>query len=323
MSHPHPAIFQLPDMYQFFENTRNFEPEIIIASDDNSVICGVLLAVIIREKRWPVSYFSSRTIVYGGPLIDNNRSDNADILDLLLKVLIQKVSDKSVFIQLRNFFDWKPYNYIFEKYGFILTERLNLIVDTSNRRQLMLKLSKSKIRQVNQALKNGVEIIQTGTLNDVRVFYEILHRLYRFKVRKPLPGWSFFENYYNYCNEGGPGVILLIRFKNRIIGGILCPVTPFNTIYEWYVCGLDGEYKKLYPSVVATCAAIDYAINHNIPAFDFMGVGRPDKEYGVRDFKMKFGGNMVNYGRWSRINNKLLYTLSEIGYNVLSWFKTI
>jgi len=74
---------------------------------------------------------------------------------------------------------------------------------------------------------------------------------------------------------------------------------------------------------MATWAAIDYALKNNIKAFDFMGVGVPDKDYGVRDFKAKFGGEQVNYGRFGRINNKFLYAITEIGFNLLALLRRI
>ncbi len=107
------------------------------------------------------------------------------------------------------------------------------------------------------------------------------------------------------------------------MGGILSPVTPGKTIYEWYVCGLDQQYKEVHPSVLATWAALEYAVEHNIPEFDFMGVGIPEREYGVREFKSRFGGEMVNFGRFARINHKYYYAIAETGYNLLSYLKKI
>ncbi|MEE4256726.1 MAG: GNAT family N-acetyltransferase, partial [Bacteroidales bacterium] len=149
--------------------------------------------------------------------------------------------------------------------------------------------------------------------------------------RKPLADWSFFESFYNQSAprttnrepHTGIGIIRLIRFNDRIIGGILAPVFENKCIYEWYVCGLDREYTAQYPSVLATWAAIDYAAQNGIECFDFMGVGRPNIPYGVRDFKARFGGEEVNYGRLTRINNRLLYHIAELGYNVLALFKKI
>ena len=89
-------------------------------------------------------------------------------------------------------------------------------------------------------------------------------------------------------------------------------------IYEWFVVGMDNEYKSYYPSVMATWAAIDYACSHGIERFDFMGAGAPnDGGYGVRDFKAKFGGELVEHGRFKCVNNKLLYEIGKLGVELL------
>ena len=98
---------------------------------------------------------------------------------------------------------------------------------------------------------------------------------------------------------------------------MMCPVFADKAIYEWYVCGLDEEYKEQYPSVMATYAAIEYAKQNGIPMFDFMGAGVPDQPYGVRDFKMEFGGEVVEYGRYLYIRKPLLYKIGKWGVKIL------
>jgi hypothetical protein len=42
-----------------------------------------------------------------------------------------------------------------------------------------------------------------------------------------------------------------------------------------------------------------------------MGAGKPGSEYGVRDYKIQFGGELIEYGRYIRINQKLLYHIGR------------
>jgi hypothetical protein len=214
--------------------------------------------------------------------------------------------------------------------------------EAGSRINVLQNMSTSRRRQIRKGLASGAVIIEPQNMDQLREFYAILSDLYRHKVRKPLPGRPFFENFYNLTSPRPPhparseaeippwrdtrtpiGIIRLVKYGDRIIGGILAPVTPGKCIYEWYVCGLDKEYKDQYPSVLATWAAIDYAIRNEIESFDFMGVGKPGKPYGVREFKARFGGETVNYGRFTRINNKFLYHIAELGYNVLALVKKI
>jgi serine/alanine adding enzyme len=184
-------------------------------------------------------------------------------------------------------------------------------------------ISESRRRQIKKALNNGSSIIEPENIEQIKDFYNILFRLYRYKIRKPLPDLSFFENFYQQSRQGKLGIIRLIKYNDQIIGGILAPIFENKCIYEWYVCGLDKEFKDQHPSVLATWAGIDYAIQNNISSFDFMGVGKPEQEYGVRDFKARFGGELVNHGRLTRINNKSLYSIAEFGYNILAMLKRI
>ncbi|MDW7681251.1 MAG: peptidoglycan bridge formation glycyltransferase FemA/FemB family protein [bacterium] len=124
---------------------------------------------------------------------------------------------------------------------------------------------------------------------------------------------AFFKSFFE---KKDLGKYFLIQFNSKIIGGIMCPIYK-GTIYEWFVCGLDGQIDNVYPSVLATWAPIAYAANSGLKYFDFMGAGKPDDEYGVREFKSKFGGELVNYGRFVRINNPFLYNIGKIGLKVL------
>ena len=320
--HPHGTVFQSNSMYQLFQYTKKFSP-VIIAAMDNNKLRGILLAVIIKEYSSPIGFFTSRTVIYGGPLIDPSVKNSDEVLDSMLKELIHQVKNKSIFIQFRNFFDWDKQKQVFTNNGFNNLERLNLLVDTSSDEIIKKRMSNSKIRQVKKALKTGAEIIHPENIDQVNKFYDILYYLYKYKVKKPLPDRSFFENFYEQTKNGKLGVILLIKYNNEIVGGIVSPVHKGKIIYEWYICGLDKEYKEVYPSVLATWAGIDYAVKNNLRTFDFMGVGVPGRDYGVREFKKKFGGEMVNFGRFGRVNNKFLYSITEVGYNMLSWFKKI
>jgi lipid II:glycine glycyltransferase (peptidoglycan interpeptide bridge formation enzyme) len=133
-------------------------------------------------------------------------------------------------------------------------------------------------------------------------------------VRTPLFSEEFFLRFY----RNGVGKYLLVKYQGKVIGGMMCPILEGKAIYEWYVCGMDEEYREQYPSVVATHAAIEYAKQNDIPLFDFMGAGEPDVPYGVRDFKMEFGGELVEYGRFLCVRKPLLYWIGKMG---VKWLK--
>jgi serine/alanine adding enzyme len=57
--------------------------------------------------------------------------------------------------------------------------------------------------------------------------------------------------------------------------------------------------------------------------YDFGGAGKPGEVYGVRDFKAKFGGRLVEYGRFTVTHAPIRIRLSKLGYRIyqqLPWF---
>ena len=90
-----------------------------------------------------------------------------------------------------------------------------------------------------------------------------------------------------------------------------------GTVYEWFECGRDVEYEKQYPSVMATYAGMAYAAEHGIARCDFMGAGVPGVPYGVRDFKERFGGKMVEHGRFLYIAKPILYRIGALGVKIM------
>ena len=118
-------------MFHLFEKTKNFSP-VAVQVTQNGTIAGLILAVIIREYSGPLGFFSSRTVIYGGPLISQDSDNREEIFDLLIKELIRKVEKRTIFIQFRNFYDRQEMKEIFEAHGFKYLERINYLVDTTS-----------------------------------------------------------------------------------------------------------------------------------------------------------------------------------------------
>ena len=312
-------------------------------------IAGALLAVILHEpspKKMLLKPFrqlhrllTSRTIVYGGPLMaSGTRLQQEHILRLLLKGLHARVKKRSLFTQFRNSFDLNDLRPVFRELDYDWQDRLNLLVDITTEEKAWRGITNNRRRQVKRSLENGATIISQPSVKQVGAFYDLLREHYQRKVKKPLPGKGFFLALHHLSVTGGrqgkkdndTGAIEVARYflvarNDRIIGGSVCVFKQGRTMHEWYACGLDHEYKKhrVYPSVLSNWAAIEFAANNNIPAFDFMGMGRPEVPYGVRDFKKEFGGRLKNPGRFNKVNRRFLYALAEIGYNMSFLFKFI
>lgn len=304
--------FQTPDYYAFFNSLDGLSAS-VHAVEQNSQF-EALCVVTLQKEKGLKGYFSRRAIIYGGPLLQNQ---NPEALYILLNSIRSYYRNKAIYIEIRNYFDYSAWNGTFLKSKFKYIPWLNYQINCSTIDEVKSSMSKSRLRQVKKAIKNGAEWKEASQINEIQDFYKILADLYKTKIKKPLLPESFFTHFF----EQEVGKFLLVYYQDKVIGGIMCPVYPKKTIYEFYVCGLDQEYKDQYPSVMATWAAIEYANQNNIPFFDFMGAGQPKEDYGVREFKKRFGGQEVSFGRFIYISNSFLYSLGNFAIKILKLIK--
>jgi serine/alanine adding enzyme len=316
-AHPQGNAFQTPAMYDFFLTVRNYRPLAVAGLDGQGRIQGVALVVVEREHRGLLGTFSSRAIAWGGPLLAAGADDAA--WAGILAALKNKLGRAVVYLELRNLHDLSAKKEIFIAAGFAFREHLNFRVATAPPADPLKGLASNRKRQVKKGLASGALIEEARRLEQVEEFYAILAELYRNKVRKPLPDRSFFTNFFKAGDALGK--YFLVTLAGKVIGGIMCPIHLDKAVYEWYVCGRDEQYPDQYPSVLATWAAIQYARDRGIACFDFMGAGAPDRDYGVREFKARFGGEMVNHGRFIRVNSRFLYSIGKLGLKLLGALK--
>lgn len=309
-NHPNGNFFQTSLAFDFFNNLPGHEP-LIIAAIQNGKISGVLVAVIMKEQGLK-GYFSRRCIVWGGPLCNDPHTFN-----ILIKKLIENTKKRCIYIEFRNLFDISNFKSSFKENETIFVEWLNYIVEISGIEGNKKKLNDSKKRQVNKSLKTGAIIHEAESKEEVEALYTLFKDLYSEKIKKPLPSFIFFERFFTAKSIGK---IFIVSFENKVIGGAVCPIYK-GRIYEWYVCGMDKEIKNVYPSVLATWAPIEYAAKNGLKYFDFMGAGSPDADYGVREFKAQFGGDLYEFGRYIRINNRILYSIGKFGLKFYNIFK--
>lgn len=317
LSHEHGNFFQLPETFTLFQKVPGYTPVVagLIHKESNKV-CGILQGVIQRENTF-YGRLTARFIVWGGPLTATTAQ-----AELLLLHLNKMISGKVIYTQFRNLFDCSSLLPAFDNCGFTFNEHLNYLVNTrvESAEKLLAAVSKSKSRQIKKGL-SSCSIIEATHPHEADAFYYLLKDLYTEKVNKPLPPKIFFDYFFENIIHQGLGKLLLIKHEEKIIGGIMCPITPGKAIYEWYIAGLDKEFKEHYPSILATWAAIEEGRKIHLKHFDFLGAGKPDADYGVREFKSKFGGTLVNFGRFEKVYQPLLMKAGTIGLKIYKYLR--
>jgi serine/alanine adding enzyme len=317
-SHEYGTVFHSSFLYDVFAKTKDFKPFALFATDQDNRIKAMLQGFTQTVKSGMLATISTRTVLMKSPLYSH-----ADDLKALLTGLREYTKGKTIYTEIRNHWLDATVRQVYEDLGFQFQEHLNFVVDCSDSANVWQLLSESKRRQLKKALAGKIKILESPEIEQFNQFYAILHKLYKEKVRKPVPSYDFFRLLHEYSISNPDHIkFLLIEFQGKIIGGICCPISGKKAIHEFYVAGLDAEYKELYPSSLATWVAIDYAAKNGIAVFDFMGAGSPDEDYGVREFKSRFGGTLTNPGRYIYVQSPLRMKIAETGFNLLRKSKT-
>ena len=301
---PVTSWFQSPEAFRFFDSL-NFMETFIVAVAEKDKLLGLTLGYIQGDGGQLKQMLSRRAIIVGGPLLADDIS--AEALNLMLTSLKKKLSRRCIYIETRNLNDYSRWKETFEACGFSYVPHYNFHIDVSERGLVDKRMDKSRRRRIRRATENGVTIHCENP--DIKGFYDILSNLYHTKIHKPLPPFSMFEQ---LGKESFAKYFIVKDTHGDTIGGQLILMLDQRVAYAWYCCGLDKEYHDLYPSIMANYAAIHYAANNGFLHYDMMGAGKPDEDYGVRDFKAQFGGTLVEHGRFLKVNNPLIYKVAQI-----------
>lgn len=303
--------FQSYHFYELYNSVKGYSADVIAVEKSGNYLA---LAVITIHKEGGVKkFFSKRGVVFGGPLFTNTKS-----ADFLLSFINSFYKRKLIYLEIRNNFDYSNLLSIYNKYSFNFTEHLNVIINVEgNIETLLSKMKGNRRREIRQSYKQGATVREASNIKEIGDLYSILSNLYDSKVKLPYPSLSFFIK----LVQSKIGVALIVMHNNKIIGGTFCIVQPNVSIHTMYYVGVQAYHKRIYPTHLAVTGVLEYAVVNNIPIVDLMGAGKPNEEYGVRKYKMAFGGNLVNYGRNIRIFNPILYQVGVLGVKILSKLK--
>lgn len=311
---PYSGFFQSRECYDFYYKIPNLTP-FVYGIINNDILKGIIVGYIQSDGGNIKSYLSRRAIINAGPLLASDISDNE--LGFLLSKTKDALKSQVIYIETRNFFDYSNFRNVFKNSGFDYNPHLNFQIATPDEETVMGAMGKSRKRDIKVTLRDGAELVLNPNRTEVSEYYSILHNLYITKIKTPL----FPEAFFQILNEKEYGHLILVKYSGRIIGGTVCVGFEGSPLYEWFACGEDVAYKNIHTSTLATFGGIRYAFTQDYPMFDMMGAGKQDEGYGVRDFKAKFGGELVEHGRFISVTNSLLYGVGKLGVKILKMKK--
>ena len=296
--------FQSPVFFKVCQASDRLEPFYIIARQANKLV-GVLLAYRQLQLGLPViRLLSSRNLIIGGPVVADN---NASIVQGLLETY-QTSGLKSLYTQVRNFQDTSPLQSVFERAGFQYDDHLNILVDlTCSEDELWRYVHTKRRNEIRRAEKEGCLVTLTKEPEALARCYDILTEVYQ-RAKLPLPSYSHFDAIRQQSTEHAGLRLFTAVWEGQIIGCMIC-LAYGDTLYDYYA-GAYSRYYSKYPNDLLPWAVFKWAKENGFSRFDFGGAGKPNVPYGVREYKKKFGGSVVNYGRYELNHYPLLLALA-------------
>lgn len=293
---PGENIFHSNDLFKVYAETAGYTPILIVASFDGVVMAKILAGIRTKHIFLP-PFFFHRCIIFGNGEYFIEESKREDIFGEMLNHLTKEIFRESFMIEFRNLNNSLfGYKYFRENDYFPINwSRVRNSLHSQSRADE--RTSPSRNRQIKKGLKNGAVIEEVNTLNDVRAFAKLLHKVDNSFFRSHYPNTEFFESVFKDMIDKQEAKLFIIRYKEKIIGGSLCFYSGKNACLR-FSGGMRKRYAMQYPGVLAAWAALKDAFDRGYEHFEFMDVGLSFKHHGYRDFALRFGGKQSSTRRW-------------------------
>lgn len=309
------SIFQTAAYAELQKLVNNQKPFCFGVELDGELL-GLVAGVAITNYRWPISLLTSRAIISGGPVL---KEPKPEVLAFLLGSLSKTLRGQVIFTQFRNLKDWGSLIPTFEQKGFTYVAHLDILIDLKQSEQdLIGKISKNKRKNVRKSLNKDCRFEE---INDPKIYKTaialVLDTYERAKV--PAPDPSLLQAAFEQLRKKGQFIAFGVFYENDLIGTRM-ELLYNGLVYDWYA-GSHHQHTNKYPNDFLIYYLLLWAKDAGYHTFDFGGAGKPGIPYGVRDYKMKFGGELVEYGRFDKIHNTYLYALGKLGLKAFQLFK--
>ena len=306
-------VFHTPEMADVFARAAGHRPELWAVLDGDEIL-GLLPTVRLTLLRGLMAPLTTRSVAYGGLLVAD-RPGAAGAVSELLQTYGAEAGRRSLFTELRNVHDEGQLRGTIEQAGYRYEPHLNYLIRLDRPPDEVYRSMGRRTRQhIRRALgRQDVRITEVGRVDEVAAWYRTLQRTYR-HAGVPLADESLFRAAWEVLAPRA-----MIRLYTAWVGdapaACSAELTYRDRIYAWYG-GTDRAFSAKVPNELLMWHILDWGARNGYAVYDFGGAGRPDEPYGVRDFKAKFGGDLVEFGRFVAVHAPRRLAVSERGYRV-------
>lgn len=312
--HPHGSVFHTPEMFHVLSGAKGHHPTLWAAVKDEESVQALLSPVQLTLYGGLLGPLTTRAVAYGAALC-NPDPEGQQALKTMLVAYARATGRQALFTEMRNLSDLSALQPVLQECGYKYEDHLDYLIDLSGSPdEVMARIGTRTRKHIRQGLRRGdVQIKQVVDPQEVSVCYDLLQKTYT-NAGVPLADRSLFESTFEVLQSRG-----MCRFSLAFVKGE--PVATSvellykEVMYGWYG-GLDRRYADYMPGEMLMWDILKWGAENGYRVYDFGGAGKPGETYRVRDFKAKFGGQLVCFGRNTCVHSPLLYALSTYGYDL-------
>ncbi len=314
LQNPQGNIFHTPQMFQVYTAAKNHAPH-LWAAQQGAQILALFLPVELSLYPGLARHFTTRAVVYGSTLCQPDAQGYA-ALDELLRHYRRNASPAVLYTELRNLHQQTDQRTVLESNGFIYEDHLDYLVDLNRPpEEIFNQIGKRTQKNLRQEMKkNRVFVEELRSRDQIPEWYRVLKRTYQARS-VPLADISLFYAAYDILTP-----LKMVRFSQALINHTVAAVSVEllykDRVFGWYG-GTQREFTAFIPNEILTWSILQWGAQNGYALYDFGGAGKPGEPYGVRDFKAKFGGQLVNFGRYVYKNHPMRLALSQTVYELL------
>jgi lipid II:glycine glycyltransferase (peptidoglycan interpeptide bridge formation enzyme) len=316
--HPQGNIFHTPEMFKVFERTRGHQPKLWAAVDNDGRLLALLPPVQVTIKDGLMRRLTTRSIAYGSVLSYPDSAGN-EAVAALLRSYRQSMKSEALYTEFRNLSDQSAIRPVLEKSGYVHEDHLNYLIDLRcSPNELLQSFGPRTRKHIRRESKKCQLVFEQVTHSaQVKTCYDLIKKSY-LAASVPVADISMFEAAFDVLNPLNMVKFWLVR-KDSVYIAASVELIYKDVIFGWYG-GVDRDYSSCTPSEYLTWCILDWGVRNGFRMYDFGGAGTPEEEYGVRDFKAKFGGQLVCYGRDKWVHSPNLLRFSTAGYEIIRRF---
>lgn len=312
-SHPQGNVFQTPEMFLVYQHAQNITPY-IVAVVNNGQVEGILLAQWMSNGNKLAQWLTSRSIISGGPLAKDN---DPAIIDQLLKAYNKLLPIKTIYSEIRPIYDSTALFEYLSTRKWTRKGHYNILLSLNKDEDVLYnQMHKERKRNVQTAIKNGLTFQEVTSSEEIKNVVALIQQTYARK-HVPISYLDMFEKVLDILGDYAHFFTCYASDGKMIAGQLrLC----YNEmVYAWFA-GSDETSFKQRPNDFLMWNVIAWAQGNGYQLFDFGGGGEPGVEYGVRDYKMKYGCEIFDYGRMLYTHRRLTYFLAQTAYKLYHKF---